>query len=72
MNDTQLEILILRGQINALRHVYANFRYEDAEDLVGQIEVFWNELEDIKERLLLDEVYKKAPNYEALVKERLS
>lgn len=72
MTTRQLEIIILKAQIDAINHLRSNFTFEDLSDYIGELEWFWNELEEKKENLLLEEVYEKAPNYETLIKERLS
>lgn len=72
MTENMLEILILRGQIDAVRHVIHNWDTTDDINTKSLIEDFWNDLENLKERLLLEEFTKIAPNYANLVKERLS
>lgn len=63
MTENMLEILILRGQIDAVRHVIHNWDTTDDINTKSLIEEFWNYLEEFT---------KIAPNYANLVKERLS
>jgi len=63
MNDYDLELLILSGQIRAVNHI---LKMDIDSKSKGIIEYFWNDLESARDEILLKKLKKIAPNQERL------
>lgn len=62
MSETELELLVVTGQIRAVKYILEEMDIDIKAK--GIIEYFWNDLEALKDSILLSELKKIAPNQE--------
>lgn len=71
--ETIVELLLISSQLSTLNYFFDRWDNYDRFDLIElDMRAMKEELEEIRYKLLDNELYKKMPNYEALMKERLS
>lgn len=72
-DETIVELLLISSQLSTLNYFFDRWDSYDCFDLIElDMRAMREELEEIRYKLLDNEMNKKMPNYEALIKERLS